>query len=351
MGGRAPLVAITAAAWAAWAVAGCFPDPLGLAPSTLDESDSGNDATSAGGNDAFAAGNDAFAGDARGDAGGDARADAAGDAGAEASAALPCTTPPGACVASVPAGWTIALLGSGNVAPCPQGFAAADGTLPPQATGPACACSCTLSTPPVCDHGTLQLFFGTAATNCSLPESVTVNGCTALQTPTYPYLKANPLPLTGGACLTSGGVNAASVSAPATRTCAAPTACQEEVCQGRAPAGFSACIFQDGAQTCPAPWVKSTTVVGGYTTTCPACGSCTVTGSCTGAVLMLYRDTLCSQEVASHAIDGNCDPSTFPGVGNTACKYTATVTSPGCNQPAAGDASFTTTGDVTVCCR
>lgn len=315
----------------AWVLSGCLPDELGLV------GDGGDvpDGTMGHGDDA-GAGVDA------------AKAEAA------PGPMLPCTTPPGSCVQSIPQGWNVVAYEDPATIGCPVGFSTTDTELAPTAQPGACTCSCTLDTPPTCMGGKIGVGFG--FTNCSqAATSFNVAMCSTIGPYNIPgvggYFQASGLPPTGGGCSDHVSVDMTKVSAPPTRLCAPPQQCEEDTCLGKIlPSGYKACITTSGDQTCPSAWPNKSNVATSYQPDC-ICSTCQVKATCTNATVTVYSDGSCNNAIATLAADGKCNGFSSGAVTIAAARYTATLSNPGCTPGSLTGPTFMSVGAATVCCR
>jgi hypothetical protein len=283
----------------------------------------------------------------------DGASDAAPDARSEAGA-------PPSCVASVPAGWTIAIYDLGPDT-CPPGFVEHDVLGAATVGDGACACACDVTQEGRCTQGTLTTFGDTLDANAcgaawfSVPitdDSV----CTAIPVtvpatrPIPLSFQAAPLPPQPGACTATLLPDPTRVSAPPARYCDVPAAAAEMVCDGNVPSGFAACIARPGTATCPAgsAFVHPYVVEDGAALACSACG-CKTTTTCTDAVLTVHSGARCMDTGVALTVDGTCNPSGFAGVkAATAVEYTATESSVCDAGTSTGSAQLT--NQVTLCC-
>ncbi len=202
----------------------------------------------------------------------------------------------GACLAMVPAGWSVVAYET-TAAACPAGYGAAhDEHTGASAGASACPCSCQITAAPNCTQGTVTTYFGNGA-GCAIPgQSITVDGsaCAALsQAGTLAQtFSAHPIVLTGGACSGVPQPDPSHVTSQAVRTCDVPPPLAGEVCEGAAPSGFASCIESAGDVTCPAgtPFTTKAVVADGEMLSCSACASCSLTGTCASPQnLVLFR--------------------------------------------------------------
>lgn len=264
----------------------------------------------------------------------------------------PCTTAPGACVAALPAGWTLAAYEASRAAACPAGYTQDDIVASPVAGAGACGCDCAFDSPPSCTKGMVPTQYG--FNSCS-QNGATLNvdgsGCASLgfvgtlQT----HFSATPAPATSLACTASTLTDASKVTTSDQRVCHAPTACEEDVCSGIVDAGFQACIVHDGDQACPSGWPTKTVVGGAATLSCAACTGCTGTADCTDEKVQFFSDANCNNAGPTLAANTMCVASSQSVV--AAYKYTATVSNAKCDGTGPKTATPGLTKPQTVCCK
>jgi hypothetical protein len=264
----------------------------------------------------------------------------------------PCTTAPGACVASLPAGWTLAAYEASRAASCPTGFTQADVVAAPVAGAGACDCGCAFNSSPTCTKGMVPTQYG--LTGCGL-TGATLNvdgtGCTKLgfSGNLSTHFSATPAAATGLACTASTTTDLAKVTSTDERLCLAPTMCEEDVCGGMVDPGFSACVVHDGDQACPSGWPTKTTVGDSATLACAACTGCTGTADCTDEKVQFFSDQNCNNAGPTLDANGTCVSSNGSLV--TAFKYTATVANQQCKGTGPKTASVGLAATRTVCCK
>ena len=262
---------------------------------------------------------------------------------------------PGTCVASIPQGWSLVAYEPSQVS-CPAGYTASyDALANPQAAAGACTCTCSMTSQPTCDDGTLHINWGSSSTCPSsiLPLGVGGGGCTQMQPggPAANAISIPPLSLSGGACSGFAVGDVSKVTTTEVRYCVVPGASAEGVCGGAAPSGFSACIASPGDVACPSgsPFGNRTVIGDAQILVCSACTSCAVQGDCTGSTVKFFGDYLCTAYVGSITADGTCTQPSWAGQQVHGLEYQAQVnatctaggTSPG----------FQATGTQTICCR
>jgi hypothetical protein len=263
--------------------------------------------------------------------------------------------PPGSCVASIPAGWSLVAYETSRVA-CPAGYTSSyDALADPQAAPGACACSCTVTSPPTCDDGTLHIHWGMSSTCPSsiLPLGVGGGGCTQMQPggPAANALAVPPVGLSGGNCTGSAAGDTTQVTSSQVRYCVVPAPDAEGVCGGGAPTGFSGCLRSPGDVPCPTgtPFQSRTVLADTETLVCSACTSCGFQGICTGATAKFYGDYLCQGYVGSLTADGTCTQPAWAGQQVHGVIYQAQAMA---TCAATGtSATFAAIEPQTVCCR
>lgn len=278
----------------------------------------------------------------------------AGEGGASTDAPpASCTAEGGACVASLPSGWT-PLLSVPTAAACPGNFGQRDVVGAPMAPPSACACGCMITTQPSCAKGgVIGIKYGTSG--CGLDWGVWPNGgaCTVSGFTNVAAMLAVPLPtLTDGVCQSQPVADPSKITRAAARTCAAPSACAEDVCEGHVPAGATACIAHDGDVPCPSgPFSARLGVFGDdLVLACSACGSCTVAAQCGAATLRYYGDASCTSQTASVPMNGTCSPTNASGF-QIAYAYDAPVIGVSCAASGASSPSVSLISPRTLCCR
>lgn len=287
--------------------------------------------------------------DAGGTAGG-------GDAGTDASS----TGGPSACVAALPAGWSLAAFNTG-LDSCPTGFAEHVVLGPPAIGAGACSCSCSVTQPGACGQGSLAMSTNPGHGNdaCTTPWfTATVNGSQCIAVPAAAQdalgnFEATALAATGQGGTCGGAVqsNPASLSEPPERFCDVPAASADAVCNGTVPTGFSACIIATGQVACPSstPFVHPFTVEDGATLACGSCSACSVSTSCSNPMVEAFTNATCAAPAAlTFAVNGTC--VTNPNEETVlSIEYTST-TSATCT-PGTSSGTSQLTGPRTICCR
>jgi hypothetical protein len=281
--------------------------------------------------------------DAVGDIASDAVTDAPND-----GITGPCQTPPGICAATLPVGWTLVVLQPDRSAACTAGFTQRDVIANPIAGSGACDCACNAPAS-ACSSGQLPTRYGTTTACSSSGASISVNGtgCTVLSGNFSDYFSATPLP--GGACTASTVTDTTKVTSTEQRVCEAPSSCHEDVCNGRVPAGSSACIGRDGDLSCPAGWSARRLVGTDVSLSCSSC-TCGGSASCTNARINFFSDVSCATPLISFAVDGSCQPTNAPGaIGSFS--YAATAGNQQCMPNGSRTATIALTGTRTLCCK
>ena len=271
---------------------------------------------------------------------------------------LPCTSDSGACTAALSAGWTPTAFEANRTATCPANFTSADVVAAPLAQKGACRCSCTIATPPSCAVGTLTAKYANN-NQCGISAPVytlaTEGQCTDCGFGTFTvdvYNSFIKIGLTPGTCTTAAVADKTKIDVTAMRTCAPPTGCSEDVCNGVVPAGMRACIAGAGDVACPAgPFSDKVAVIGDDTTlACGACSACSVTQSpCGNATVKYWGDANCTVAKGSAVADGNCNTTGSPSQVNH-LTYENPVTNVACNAGGSA-AAVDVSAKRTVCCR
>jgi hypothetical protein len=262
----------------------------------------------------------------------------------------PCQTPPGICVATLPVGWNLLLLGPNRSAPCPANFVQQDVVSDPMAGAGACDCSCTVGSAPSCTTGQMQTRYGTTTSCSSTGASINLSGsgCTALSGNLSSYFSATPPPATA-TCTASPVSDSTMVTSTQRRACEVPSACREEVCSGTVPTGFAACIANSGDVPCPPGWSTRSMVGTAAALSCSAC-SCQASASCTDGAINFFSDGNCSTPLITFDVDGTCQPANG-AVNISAFTYSATAGNPQCTANGPRTATVSLTVMRTVCCK
>jgi len=105
----------------------------------------------------------------------------ASDASDAPAVQLPCSVPPGPCVAALPVDWALVAFAPALASACPASFQSQDLFFAPVAQAGACDCSCSISQHPRCDVGSLQRYVSSDSSCSNTGIVLTVNGpgCTA----------------------------------------------------------------------------------------------------------------------------------------------------------------------------
>ena len=260
-----------------------------------------------------------------------------------------------ACLATIPAGWSVVAYET-TTAACPAGYGAAHDELS-GATAPAsaCPCSCQITADPNCTVGTVATSYGNGAGCFMQGAAVPVNGgvCSALtqggmlaQT-----FSAAPIALSGGSCTGAPQPEPSQVTAQAVRTCDAPPSVAGAVCEGAAPSGFALCIESAGDVTCPTgtPFTTRSVVADSETLACSACATCSLVGTCASPQISFYSDSMCTQLVVQLPSDGSCVSSGANRAAGVAAEYSAQANA-SC-QASGSTPTVTPQGLHTLCCR
>jgi len=191
--------------------------------------------------------------------------------------------------------------------------------------------------------------FGSDDTCASTGASINVpnSNCTSFNGNLGDWFAGTPPAPSGATCSGSAVEDGAQVTSAELRACQVPESCREEVCNGTAPDGFSACIAQDGDTTCPSGWGTRTLVGTGTDLTCTAC-DCTVTATCTGGTISFFTDASCNDLLIALDVNDSCQDT--PGGAIRGYRYTATL-NPTCTADGPNTASVELMGPRTVCCK
>ncbi len=234
---------------------------------------------------------------------------------------------------------------------CPKGWTSLDYVTNPS-LGSACACGCTVATPPTCDVGACTITAGTSPA-CSLGTlTLNFNGPNCLSTPPamlVAYHKVVPIDAKGGTCTAAPNPNGV-VTTPA-RLCA-PADCDTSaaLCGGSVPSGVTACVVAPGDLACPSSYPVRSAVGLAAAAACSSACSCQVNGTCSMGKLSSYSDTQCATLVVTSDANGTCTADPAAGTTVRSAKYAATVSAT-CS--ASGNAAGTVglVGLQTLCCR
>jgi hypothetical protein len=266
------------------------------------------------------------------------------------------------CAMALPSGWTLVAYETSRAA-CPAGLGmahpeVAEATI---AAG-ACACSCSITTPPTCDVGTLatQWTESAASPSSACPNAgpqLAINGATCVPLSSFSEgppagFSAEPIPFAGGACTGVVMPDPTKLSLSLVQYCDVPAASAEDVCEGTVPSGFSACIVADGNVPCPSgPFTTQLEVDDGDELVCPTCDSCTVTGACGSPQVTFFSNGNCTGPIGALACTGLCEGSGLLGDGNVGgAEYSAQVQA-ACSASSSGTPGVSPAGPHTLCCR
>jgi hypothetical protein len=279
------------------------------------------------------------------------------DVAEEPSPPAPCSIPPGPCVSTLPPGWTLVVYATSQTAPCPSGFTADAVVSSPEPQTGACGCTCNVLTAPSCDEGTLTRMVSTngQCNQTGQPVTVAGPGCTPWASGSgglAPDSQSTALPLTDGTCSASPAPDPSFVTTQAGLVCTPPTQCEEQLCEGTAPEGFTLCVSQPGAGgVCPAGWQAPVVVGDTVDLTCSAC-TCDINtqSTCTDAAIDFYKDAACTMLDTTVPITGACMAE--PGAGDmpAALKYRATLTQV-CATAGPETPTVALTSTQTICCQ
>ena len=282
------------------------------------------------------------------------------------TAADPCATSPGSCIA-VPSGWSLVAFAPAQTSPCPSGFSATpsqDVFEGPSASG-ACSCgTCHVMQPPSCAAGSIAVHYDNASTGMcdkvANPSPLANSPAGSCGTDTYQGdysvydVQYTAPPPSGGACTSAGVKTASAVSYAATdRLCQADSsqlaACDGGVCHPDLSGPYAACIAAPGSVACPPGPLSVAHQVGtGATFSCADC-SCSVGATCSGT-LTLYPDTSCKG--GGYAISTGVCVGISSSTTYHAYQYTAGApTNVACQAGAAGPAqNLSLAAAQTICC-
>src|SRR5262249_40264494 len=155
----------------------------------------------------------------------------------------------------------------------------------------------------------------------------------------------------GGACTNSTRSDPSQLTKPATQhDCEVPVSNSDAVCNGTAPAGYSACIVSAGNLTCPSPFTRAVYhVEDDITLNCPPCSGCAVSTTCSSGTVNLYSDANCATSVGSVPANGTCVSISSSEIAVGSISYAA-ASNTSCT---AGSSTATATliGSRTICCR
>jgi hypothetical protein len=272
------------------------------------------------------------------------------------------------CVDGPPTGWDlVAFTGAGRPA-CPTSFTSpTDLRVVAGTTAQSCACTCTGSGGTVsCGAGMTAITVGseptctTGPTNANLPSNAAA--CTALPVPDINVTMGTPYgqmiaPLGPAVC--AANPTTTKTNAVDGRVCA-PPATAAKGCGGAAqrclpkPAGFTMCISQAGAQTCPAGYTNPSHA-GSMETDGRQCTACTCgLTPCTGTI-ELWSNSMCNAKELklSSANNTTCNTGVAVSDSNFTAKYFKSTVAGGCGVATAPTAQggLTFTDERTICCK
>jgi len=294
-----------------------------------------------------------------GDAGDGAAPDALADAPLDASADAPADAPVlfdasgcDACASAVPAGWSPVLYSTSGG--CPSGFGnEMQVKADPIVRSGACACTATNPSPPSCQTGTVHVHPGCASS--ALDIAFTNGACAPVSTTLQATQAIAPLAPSGGGCTASAIADDGKLDSTGVTLCAPIAACPINVCEGRAPQGFTACIAHAGDVACPpGPFATKHAIADAVAVDCSqACTTCVADASCSTPTVTFFADTACNNGafVTATVADGTCRNTGVAGASVTAATYVAATI--GVTYAASGPltARVRPTNGRTVCCR
>jgi hypothetical protein len=320
-------------------------------------------ADAAGGPDAAAetaaaeAGADSSGNDAPGDAG--SIDDGASDATTpdattlDASTSDASSTPDGStCTAALPAGWSLVVYASAGAA-CPGDFTAHDVFARASAAPAACSCSCDVTAAPTCNVGTLTTELGATCTQAGASIDFTGDACVPVTGSLAAHFEASALAPHKGTCTSSPQADPSQVSKAAARYCEVPAARANAVCNGSPPPGFASCIAASGDTPCPggSAFTQRFTLEDDVALQCAPCSSCTITATCSDAILSTFADAACTDEqlVVALPVDGSCVTTHADDAEVQSVSYSAQATTT-CDA-GSSSATLALVGPRTICCR
>jgi hypothetical protein len=279
------------------------------------------------------------------------------DVAEEPSPPAACTVPPGACVSALPPGWGLVTYATSPGATCSSQYVGGAVVSNPAAQTGACGCVCDVTSAPTCNQGELARMVNTA-TPCNQtgnPLDVNGSGCTPWATGSgglAPYSQSTPLALTAGTCMGAPTMDLSNVTSDPGLLCTPPTQCEEQLCEGGPPAGFSLCVAQPGpTSSCPAGWGTPMVVGDSVGLVCSAC-NCDVNSqsSCSGASVEFFSDPGCTMLASTVSIDGTCNTEQNAGAHVMAFEYFATLNQV-CVAEGPNTATVSPTNPQTICCK
>jgi hypothetical protein len=296
--------------------------------------------------------------------------DATADADSSVADAGPCSDATSQGCIVVPNGWTLVAFAPSQSSSCPTGFGGGQSDLVegPTASG-TCGCgSCSVTSQPSCNAGSIAVTYDTQGTTTPPMCQLTAHPSPLANTPagqcgtdlfvgdysTFDVAYAAP-PASGGACTAPGVATGVGVTATSQdRTCAPDSAqsanCAGGVCQPSVSSPYAACLEAPGHVACPPGPMSVQHVVGtSATATCSACG-CAITAKCSGT-MTLFNDGSCKNSAASIAT-GVCTPIVSTGtlIVRSYEYQGAAPRTVGCQTGAPGSAQATLNGQETICC-
>lgn len=270
----------------------------------------------------------------------------------------PCSQDAGACVAAIPAGWSLVAYAANRATGCPSNYQTDDVVTAPVAGAGSCDCGCSVGTQPVCDVGSIAFKTGDLNDTLCMGGGVTINvngpGCTSGGGTVAAHVLGNVIAPSGGTCTAPTIADKTKVTSTAARACRVPPQCQEEFCNGSVPAGFQACIAKSPSQVCPPGWnVAAPNVVGNDVTL--SCSGCTCqinqTSTCTNAKVDFFKDNQCNGSPDSTVVvDGTCKVPSGVGQNVDHFKYSATLTTV-CQGAGPKTPAVDVANPVTICCK
>lgn len=289
----------------------------------------------------------------------EAASDAPADMTSEPSPPLPCSTDASACTSQATMnGWSLVAFEPNRTTPCPANFTSVDLVASPMATAGTCACGCTSVTAPSCGVGAFSGSFG-PNNNCNggnLNYNIVNDGdCVDFGVgvfTTASWQLWNKLGLTAGTCTSPLTPDKSKITTTPMRACVPSAQCMEDVCNGMAGMGFSACIAHADDVACPgAPFTNKVAVVGtDVTPNCSACVGCSNTGSsCGAATIQFHGNTTCTDLRGTENVTGACI-NTGMITNVLRFKYVGTVQSPTCS-PGTSSPAPDLVNKQTICCR
>lgn len=264
------------------------------------------------------------------------------------------------CAPAIPSGWKSVAFSPTSRPSCPSGYTPVD-IVSVSSAAFNCTCNCTLTAPPSCTQGTIGIASKgsdpcPASTTFSLNANGGECGAISLNTEKGGLVDIDSLPATQGSC--SANVNSTIQPPSPGRACLAPAVgagcAGGGACVASPQAPLVSCIAHDGALTCPSGYSKHFSVGTSAqdTRSCAPC-SCGATATCTNPKLTLYTDSVCLVGDHDLPVTGACDPvNDGNGHSYKSYRYSATVTSPGCQKTVdtASMGSLTFMGERTICC-